>query len=827
VDRRELESSDTVAATPASVEETLPAPSTGPAAGGLPLRDPARYLRAGEIARGGMGRIVAAHDQELGRRVAIKEVLSAGPALELRFEREVRITSRLQHPGIIAVLDAGRWPDGGAFYTMQHVEGRPLRDVIAAAASLEERVALVPNVLAVAEALAYAHGQRVIHRDLKPSNILVGAFGETIVIDWGLAKDRREVDDPALAAAGAGAAGAGGSVTVLGHAIGTPAYMPPEQARGDDVDARADVYAIGAILYHVLARQPPYADDGSATEVVERVVAGPPTSLDVLCPEAPADLRAVVAKALARDAEARYPTAAELAADLRRFATGQLVGAHRYSAGQLVRRWLRRRRAPVAVAAAALVALGVVGAVAVQRIREQRDAASAERVVAEAHRAEVEALLDFMLDDLRDKLAPIGKLELLGLVADRADAYYATRPIDWTTPGAARRRAMAHVRVGEVRVAQGDLPGGLAAFRAALAIFARLGDRADLAGAHEKIGAILGQQGDLPDALAAFQDSAALRREVVAASPEVPAHRGNLASALGRVGNALAAQGDLSGALASYRESLALLEAVVAAGAPTPAQERNLAAGHNKIGDVLAAQQDLAGALAEYRAGLAIVERLAAAAPDDMRLQRDLGVAIDNVAGIRAAQGDLAGALGDYRAGLAIAERISAHDPENAEWRRDLSISQVAVADLLREQRDLAGARTLFRAAHAIRAELAAADPSDAQAQRELSIIVERIGGLDLLEGDLPAARAAFTASLELRERLAAQSPSHVEAQRDVYVARSKLAEVAIAGGDRAAARREYDAALAAARALAAAHPDVPDLAADVSELEAAVTALR
>ncbi|HTM19516.1 MAG TPA: serine/threonine-protein kinase, partial [Kofleriaceae bacterium] len=151
--------------------------------------DPEHYEIDAELARGGMGRILHAVDRRHGRRVAIKELLSDTPALRVRFRREALITARLQHPAIVPVYEAGKWPSGEPFYAMKMVEGRSLDKVIGARPTLAERMGLLPNVIAVAEAIAYAHERQVIHRDLKPANVLVGDFGETVVIDWGLAKD--------------------------------------------------------------------------------------------------------------------------------------------------------------------------------------------------------------------------------------------------------------------------------------------------------------------------------------------------------------------------------------------------------------------------------------------------------------------------------------------------------------------------------------------------------------------------------------------------------------------------------------------------------------
>src|SRR5690348_3558487 len=216
------------------------------------------YGRDKEIARGGMGRIVAAEDRRLGRRVALKELLEpAGDHLS-RFQREALITARLQHPGIVPVYEAGTWPTGEPFFAMKLVSGRPLDKVVTEATRLEDRLALLRRLAAACDAIAYAHSQRIIHRDLKPGNVLIGDFGETVVIDWGLAKDIGE-DELAFEGGTGARSSDSNSDTKTGSVMGTPAYMSPEQARGDAVDERTDVYALGALLYNVLAGAAPYS----------------------------------------------------------------------------------------------------------------------------------------------------------------------------------------------------------------------------------------------------------------------------------------------------------------------------------------------------------------------------------------------------------------------------------------------------------------------------------------------------------------------------------------------------------------------------------------
>jgi len=352
-----------------------------------------RYRFVAELARGGMGRVTVLLDTLLGREVAVKEVLpQAGARALRRFEREALLTAGLEHPGIVPVHELVRGPDGEPYLVMRRVKGRPLDEAVAAAPGLAGRLALLPAVLAAVDAVAYAHGRGIVHRDLKPSNVLLGEFGETVVIDWGLA---REVAAPPAGVEAAahperrareagpesrdGRSGAfDDGLTRAGSVIGTPAFMSPEQARGEAVDPRADVYALGAILYQLLTGQRPYAGTPSQ-ELVQAVRTGPPRSIQALAPELAPELAAIAERAMAREVPARYASAQELSEDLRRFQTGRLVSAHAYSSRQLLARFLRRNALPVALTAAFVLALGALGAVSVRRVLAERAAAEAAR----------------------------------------------------------------------------------------------------------------------------------------------------------------------------------------------------------------------------------------------------------------------------------------------------------------------------------------------------------------------------------------------------------------------------------------------------------------
>jgi hypothetical protein len=324
-----------------------------------------RYRVGREVARGGMGSIHVAEDLRLSRTVAVKQLLVRGAPAKARFEREALITANLQHPAVVPVFDFGELPASGPFYAMKLVEGVSLNRAIEKAETVEARLSLLPHVLTVVDAIAYAHSRGIVHRDLKPGNVIVGAFGETVVIDWGLAKEVKASDDTLPV----DVPPEDEELTQVGTVMGTPAYMPPEQAAGTVVDARADVYALGAILYHVLAGRSPYPA-AVAAHVLQEVLAKPPIPL--LRSEAglPIDLVTIVEKAMAREPSKRYPSAREMALDLRRFQTGQLVGAHHYTAWQLLRRLVGKN--PLAVAVGALVTIALLFALALLVVRQTR-----------------------------------------------------------------------------------------------------------------------------------------------------------------------------------------------------------------------------------------------------------------------------------------------------------------------------------------------------------------------------------------------------------------------------------------------------------------------
>jgi WD40 repeat protein len=411
-----------------------------PAEGGLPGRaaealadesqtriseqQPGRYTLQRTHARGGQARILLAFDEHVGREVAIKEFsLEAGDEEgsapgsqggssrqlsspgELRFLREARVTAQLEHPNIVPVHEVGRKQDGTLYYTMRFVRGQTLARKLKECKGLTERLKLLGAFWDVCNAVAFAHNHGVIHRDLKPENIMVGEFGETVLLDWGVAKVRgkRDIRARDIQRELALLADSGPGRTAAGTTIGTPAYMSPEQARGqiEAIDERSDVWGLGAVLYELLTGRPPF----KAKTAMETILMVGEAALEParrLAPEAPAELAAVAEKALQRDPSHRYQSAKEMAEEIGAYMTGGRVRAHAYGSWELLRRFAARHKAAVGAGAVLLVVvLGALVSVSLALRAEHEALGRAERARSDERAARAQAETDRRLASFR------------------------------------------------------------------------------------------------------------------------------------------------------------------------------------------------------------------------------------------------------------------------------------------------------------------------------------------------------------------------------------------------------------------------------------------
>ncbi len=347
-----------------------------------------------EIARGGMGVIIKAFDRGLGREVALKmlrDEMSHQPRFVHRFLEEASITARLDHPGVIPVHEVGRDTANRDYFAMRLVRGRDLLQIIELANANQEgwnQARCLTVILRVCEAMAYAHDKGILHRDLKPSNVMVGAFGEVYVMDWGLARvighdDSRDLRLRELVDVEGGSDGDERAnvespiVTMDGEILGTPCYMPPEQALGRvaELGPRSDVYSVGAMLYHLLGGVMPYSQRGKsipARAVLKRVAASPPRPLHELRQGLPAELVAICETAMARDPAQRYASMLAMAEDLRAFLETRVVQAYQTGAFAELSKWVQRNKALSVASGAAVLAL-VLGLVASLVLKKQSD----------------------------------------------------------------------------------------------------------------------------------------------------------------------------------------------------------------------------------------------------------------------------------------------------------------------------------------------------------------------------------------------------------------------------------------------------------------------
>jgi serine/threonine-protein kinase len=714
-------------------------------------------------AQGGLGEVYVADDQELHREVALKcmkRVHAEDAAARHRYLLEAEVTGRLEHPGVVPVYGLGQAADSRPFYAMRFVRGETLHEAIRRFHNAdqpgrdpgERSVALrqlLGRFLTVCNTVAYAHSRGILHCDLKPLNVMLGAYGETLVVDWGLAR-------PFSRRAAERAAGeetlVPSSHTALRDtpgAMGTPGFMSPEQANGwwDAVGPASDVYSLGVTLYVLLTGRVPFS--GSAVwEVLARVQRGeflPPREVK---PGVPRALEAICLKAMALRPEDRYPSALALANDLERWLADEPVSAYREPVWARVRRWARRRQSAVAAGVAALlVAVVALGVSTILIGREQAETANARaraeanfqdarRAQAETEKARARAEVNFQrARQAVDEMAKVAQEQLVSVpqlepvrrqVLERALTFYKEfREEKSHDPLVRAETGRAYRRVGDIYQTMGMLSQAEEAYRQAIPILQRLAD-------------------EFPDA---------------------PEHRRELAVSYSSLGWLLYGTSRNPEAEAAIRRAIALQEPLVAGSQRAPAYRRELATSFSRLGLLLTPRAPAEAANAFHRS-LELRRQLAAEYPDEADYWSDLGVTLSNLARLLRVRGEFAAARRVLEEAVRHQEAALKTNPQHVRYRRFLVLAHWNTGKTLADLQEYAEAEKHLSQAIRVVEQLTTDFPWLNDAWQDLAWIRRDLGGVLLRAGRAAEAEQAYRAGLAILERLlreAAADPARTQ----------------------------------------------------------------
>jgi serine/threonine-protein kinase len=774
---------------------------------GTATSDGQRFRVLRPHAKGGLGAVFVALDGELHREVALKQILdhhADDPTSRQRFLVEAEITGGLEHPGIVPVYGLGTYGDGRPYYAMRFIRGDSLKEAIEhfhadnalkddpGRRSLELRK-LLRRFMDVCDAIHYAHSRGVLHRDIKPGNIIVGKHGETLVVDWGLAKPLGRVEQESEAGERTlmPPSASGSAETLPGSALGTPAFMSPEQACGDlqRLGPRSDVYSLGATLYCLLTGKPPIvgSDVGAVLGAVQRGDVRPPRQLD---PAIDRPLEAICLRAMALKPDDRYATPRALAEDVERWMADEPVSAYRERLAGKLARWARRHRASVRAAALALViiaALATTAAVVVDQARRREEA---------ARKQETAALMS-------ERTAKAEAQENLALAARAVDDYF-TRISENTL---LKRQDAAQVR--DLRSLRKEL------LEVALDYYTRLASRrstapalrAEQAAAYARVGRISDEVGSKEATLEAFRQAESIRRELAALDPVDATRQRELALSQIDVAATLADIGRADQALREYARSQEILEGLVQANPGDAELQSELARAHNGGGIVLRSLGRSQEALAAFERGRAAVQRLVDARPGDTGdlrrlatsrsnigllldelgrtdeaiveleksrsiwqglldadpsgsgLQDDLASCDNNLGLVLSHAGKFADALAAMARGRVIFRRLLEAHPSVMVYRRDLATNHVNSGNAHSALGHPAEALREFEQARSILRPMADADPSDLDTRRNLSATLYNIGDSLRATGKLAEASEAVREACKLLESFDDRAP--------------------------------------------------------------------
>jgi len=768
-------------------------------------------------ARGGLGQVYVARDEELGRQVALKEILADkadNPRLRSRFLLEAEISGNLEHPGIVPVYGLGTYNDGRPFYAMRFIQGDSLKEAIEVFHGETGRVSagsqssarsqsktrgsdesslafrqLLGRFVDVCDAIAYAHSRGVLHRDLKPANIMLGAYGETLIIDWGLAKavGHRDLSGAGVETTLVPPSGDSHEPTVAGHLLGSPPYMSPEQAEGllDQLGAATDVYGLGATLYTLITGEAPVAG-ATVEEVLSKVRKGsivPPRQANARVPRA---LEAVCLKALALKPSDRYLSARALADDVEHWLADEPVSALREPLRDRARRWARRHRTFVTTAAAVLL-LGLVGMAAFAAVVGDRNR---KLVAANKATRQAEALADARLD------------RAMASIEDYFTGFSADALKGGQLPPTLRDRLLAKPREFYEQLAK-ELAAKSNPSEREMALLAK---------GQESLGRILRILGRNQEARTQFEAAVASFGALVARRPDVPEYQNRLPMILILLGNALAATGLSDEAASAYTKAVTIYEALLARYPNLPDYQNGLANSHTNLGNLLSIagrSQEAAGA---YRKAVSFYEALVARHPEVPDHQNGLANSHNSLANLLHTNGRSDEAASELKKAVAISEALAARFPEVPEYQTLLAGGHSTLGTVLTTTGRSDQAAGAYQKAITIYEALAGRYPDVPEYQKGLAASHNNLGNVLADTGRADQAAGAYQKAVTIDEALVARHPDVPEYQTLLAGSYMMLGTVlAAATGRSDEAAGAYKKAVKIGEALVSRYPDVPE----------------
>jgi eukaryotic-like serine/threonine-protein kinase len=743
-------------------------------------------------ARGGLGAIFVALDAELHREVALKQILDQhadDPTSRARFLLEAEITGGLEHPGIVPIYGLGHYGDGRPYYAMRFIRGDSLKEAVdrfhadeamkrdPGRRSLELRK-LLRKVVDVCNAINYAHSRGVLHRDIKPGNVIVGRHGETLLVDWGLAKalGRVEPGDDWGERTLVPSSASGSAETLPGSALGTPSYMSPEQAEGDleRLGPPSDIYSLGATLYYLLTGRPPVEGDiGEVLRAVQRGEFPPPRRHDATIDPA---LEAVCLKAMAHRPGDRYTSPRALSEDVERWMADEPVKAWKEPWTRTLMRWLTRHRLGVtASAAAGIVALiGVASVAAIQaNARAALEIKNSELAVANV---KVQARYDLAVDAIKTFHTGVSEDFLL------------------------KEEKFKDLRDRLLKSASGFY-GKLGALLGSEKDFA---SRRALARANFELADLTDKVGRKEDALAAHRAVLAAREALVAEPGSDTAAKAEVGMSLTAIANLLASTNQTDEARTTYHRSESLLAGVAES---EPSARAVLADCRRQLGFLLYLTGKPGEALDAYKLALADQEALAAAPDASNDLREGLAASRVRIGVLLLNTGKPTDAEAELRAALAIQQKLADDNPGVLKFQSSLAYSHYILGVVL--MRTGRPSEAEVRAALAIQQKLADANPAVSDFRRRLALSHIDLGMVLQSAGKQTAGHDESRKALEIFQKLADDNPAVRDFRFHLGGAYVDLARQLSQAGKRAEAEAADHKGVAILRKLVDENPDV------------------